>query len=369
MKIAVVHDWLTGMRGGERVLGAICELYPSPDIFTLIHKKGSVSEGIERNKIYTSFVQRFPFIWKNYRYYLPLFPTAIERFDLSAYSLIISTSHCVAKGIRPPRGSLHVSYIHSPMRYIWDLYDDYFSDGRGSLLQRLGMSMFRGYLQKWDVKSSERVNFFIANSRNIAEKIKKYYQRDAVVIYPPVDISSFVVSGKSDNFYLIVSAFSTYKRIDIAIRACNVLQRRLVIIGDGPDALRLRSISGKTIEFLGWQKDNILKDYYSKCRAFILPGEEDFGLAPVEAMASGKPVIALGKGGALESVKPVDGSKEPTGLFFYEKKPESLVDAIKRFEKVDGVFDPQKIREHSINFDKSVFMKRFKEFMGEKLDA
>ena len=370
MKIALVHDWLTGMRGGEKVLEGLCELYPKADIYTLIHIPKSVSSIIESHRIYTSFLQRFPDIERRYRWYLPLMPFAIERFDLSKYDLIISSSHCVAKGVRKSKNSLHICFCHTPMRYIWDMYDEYFGKGRSNILVRLAMQVVRPYLRKWDIKSSNRVDFFIANSRHVKRRIKRYYGRDSVVINPPVDVGSFKNGKLSEDFYLIVSAFAPYKRIDIAVSAFNELGLSLKIIGKGQDEKRLKKMARSNIEFLGWQDDEALRDYYARCKAFIFPGEEDFGITPLEAQACGKPVIAYRGGGALETVidetlvPPRDRDKRlKTGKFFYPQDKDALVKAVKEFNPSD--YDPDIIRKHALKFDKSVFKKKIKEFVDK----
>ena len=235
LKVALVHDWLTGMRGGERCLEAFCELFPDADIYTLLHIKGSVSRTIERHRITTSFIQSFPLVERYYRYYLPVFPFAIERFRLQSYDLVLSSSHCVAKGIRPPAGAKHLCYIHSPMRYVWDQFDNYAQGGRSGAMARLGMELFRARLQAWDVASAVRVDQFVANSHNIAAKVQRYYNRPASVLHPPVDWQTFQAAEKSENFYLMVTAFAPYKRVDLAIQACNAMKRRLKIIGKGQE--------------------------------------------------------------------------------------------------------------------------------------
>ena len=361
MKIAIVHDWLTGMRGGEKVLETLCEIYPDADIYTLIHIKGSVSEEIEKHKIFTSFLQNMPLVKKKYRYYLPLMPKAIEKFELNEYDLIISSSHCVAKGIFPRKDALHICYCHTPMRYIWDMYDEYFSKGKANIFVRGVMGFLKPFLRKWDVESSKRVNYFIANSKNIADKIKKYYKKDAEVIYPPVDTEKFTPTNEiQEDFYLVVSAFAPYKRVDLAIKAFNILGYPLKVIGTGQEEKKLKRIAKQNIEFLGWQNEDSIRRYYSKCKALIFPGEEDFGIVPVEAMSCGKPVIAYGKGGALETV--IDGI---TGVFFYEQTTDSLIEAIKKFEGIK--WDSIEIRSHSLKFDKNIFKKKIKEYIETKI--
>jgi len=365
IKIAIVHDWLTGMRGGEKVLEVLCRLYPNSTLFTLLHNKGSMSQTIEAMKIKKSFIQYLPFRAKKYRHYLPLMPLAMELMDFSEYNVIISTSHAVAKCAKPNKDAIHICYCHTPMRYIWDQYEDYFGKDKANALIRFAMSIFVPYLRWWDVRTVDRVNYFVANSRNVAERIKRIYKRDAEVIYPPVDTSKFTVSTTDEGYFLIVSALVPYKRIDIAIQAFNKLGERLLIIGTGPEEKRLKSIAGKNVEFLGWQNSENLPNFYANCRALIFPGVEDFGIVPLEAMASGKPVIAYAKGGALESV--IDTKELSTGVFFYEQNVDSLSEALKEFE--NKRFDPSVIRKHAEKFDLRVFEKKIRDYIESKIST
>jgi glycosyltransferase involved in cell wall biosynthesis len=361
-RIAIVHEWLTSMRGGEKCVEALCELFPQAELFTLLHVKGSVSSTIERMPIHTSFIQNLPFAEQRYRHYLPLFPTAIERFDLTGFDLVISSNHCVAKGVRVPLTALHICYCHTPMRYIWGLYDEYFGKDRASLLTRAGMMLFVGYLRRWDVRTAQNPHHFIANSEHVRQRIKNIYHRTADVIHPPINTSLFQLSQNDDGNFLIVSAFVPYKRVDLAIEAFNRLGERLVVVGDGPDAQRLRSIAQSNIEFVGWQPDEKLKEYYGRCRALIFPGEEDFGMVPVEAMASGKPVIAFAKGGALETV--VRTSTLRTGVLFDEQTVDSLAAAVKRFRKEEVT--PETLRSFAVKFDREVYKHRIGDYIERK---
>jgi len=367
MKVALVHDWLTGMRGGERCLEALCELFPDAPIYTLIQVHGSVSEKIERHSIFPSFINVFPFVKKQYRYYLPLFPSAIQSFDFDGFDLILSSSHCVAKGIRVPEGTFHISYVHTPMRYIWDAHGQYFGKRSFFGLGKMGMRIFRKRLQQWDVQSNVHIHGFIANSHNVAERIKRYYGREASVVHPPVEWHSFEASDCDEGFYLMVTAFAPYKRVDLAIESANARGFSLKIVGQGQEEKRLRRIAGPTIEFLGWQSDEQVKDWYSRCRALLFPGEEDFGIVPLEAMASGKPVIAFGKGGVLETVIPlnpvtsIEGIPYPTGVFFYEQTVNGLIEALQLFEKRRSEFQSEAIRAHVKAFDRECFKQSIKQ--------
>jgi len=363
------------MRGGERVLEVLCELYPAADLFTLLHVKGRLSAAIEGMRIHTSFVQRLPGISRHYPYYLPLFPVAIERFDLRGYDLIISSSHCVAKGIVPMPGSLHISYCHTPMRYVWDVHFDYFRDsGEGS--RNLFISALANYLRIWDVTSSQRVDAFIANSRFVQQRIKRYYGRESTVIHPPVACDYFLPSAQSSapasqpsgagDYFLMVTALVPYKRVDLAIEAFNRLGKRLVIAGSGPGMDSLKKRAKKNIEFLGWQGDERLREYYQGCRALIFPGKEDFGITPVEAQACGKPVIAYGEGGVRETVRPFP-AESATGVFFDQPTAASLAQAVKLFEKHEDRFNPGEIRKHALSFDREIFREKIRSFVEDGL--
>jgi glycosyltransferase involved in cell wall biosynthesis len=360
VKVALVHDWLTGYRGGERVLAALCALYPQADLFTLVHVPGSCGPVIESRKISTSFLQSLPRAQTHYRHYLPLFPAAIERLDLRGYELVISTSHAVAKGCKPAPGAVHLSYVHTPMRYVWDQFDAYFGPGRASLPVRLAARAVAPTLRRWDVESTKRVDGIIANSRFVSERCKRVWGRAAdAVVYPPVETGLFQpaagLTGKERGergYALILSALVPYKRIDLAVRAFNRAGRRLVVAGGGPELARLRALAGPTVEVRGVVALDELQKLYAHAAFFVLPGEEDFGIAPVEAQAAGRPVLALGKGGALETVR---AGSEPTGVFFAEPSEESLLEALPEIDRVAREVDPAAIREWALRFDAARF--------------
>jgi glycosyltransferase involved in cell wall biosynthesis len=365
-RVALVHDWLTGMRGGERCLEVFCELFPDAPLFTLLHVPGSVSPVIEGRRIVTSFVQRLPDAERRYRHYLPLFPAAIRRFDLTGYDLIVSSSHAVAKSVRVPPGALHVCYCFTPMRYVWDLYREYFGSGSGRLT-RVVMPAVAAGLRRWDRRTAVGVRHFIAISRFIAERIRRAYGRESDVIYPPVDVSRFRVEEAPGAFYLVVSALTPYKRVDLAVEAANRLRRRLLVVGAGPEERRLRSLAGPTVELLGWRDDAEVAELYARCRALIFPTVEDFGITPLEAMAAGRPVIALGQGGALETVVAPGGAEPPTGLFFDRQTVEGLLDALGRFEAGATSFEPKALRRHAEAFDRPLFRERIHAYLQAKL--
>ena len=370
MRVALVHDWLTGMRGGEKCLEVFCELFPEADLYTLIYDRDAVSPTIRGMNVKASWIGRLPRARKYFRYLLPLFPKTIERFELDGYDLILSSSHCVAKGIFPHR-ALHVAYVHAPMRYVWDMYDAYFGSD-SSWPARTGMYFWRQYLQRWDIRSSERVDFLCANSKNVAAKIEKLYGREATVIHPPVDLERFYIVREQAPYYLVVSALVAYKKINIAIAAFNKLQAPLKIVGDGPLRKKLEAMAGPNIDFSGWVEGAQLARLYAECQALIFPGEEDFGIVPLEAQASGRPVIAYGKGGALETVVPLTlgptlPTVKPTGMYFYEPTAESLIEAVRHFRENLHRFEPAAIRQHTSKFSRERFKTQIREYLDSRL--
>jgi len=362
MRIALVHDWLTGMRGGEKVLAELCGLYPTADILTLVHCRGSVSPGIERHRIHTSFVQRLPRSGTGYRRYLPLFPFAIEQFNLDQYDLVISSSHCAAKAVVVPGRARHICYCHSPMRYAWDQFDAYFGPARaGRMRSRWIYRPMLAWLARWDAATAPRVHRFVANSRFVASRIRRYYGRDASIVYPPVDTDFFRLASVSpEGHFLVVSALVPYKRVDLAIAACQRAGASLRIVGDGPERDRLERRAGPDVTFLGQVSDEQIRHEYQRARAVILAGEEDFGIVPVEAQACGCPVVALGRGGALETV--IDGD---TGAFFREPSVNALVEALDRIAAMRVV--PPRIREHATQFSRARHARQMKELVDDTL--
>jgi len=365
-KVALVHDWLTGMRGGERCLEVFAELFPRADLYTLLHVPGSVSGVIENRRVVTSFIQRLPRAEQRYRHYLPLFPAAVRAFDLSGYDLVLSSSHAVAKSVRIPAGVRHVCYCFTPMRYVWDLYDDYFG-ARAGMAARLLMPPVAAWLRRWDRATASGVHHFVAISRFVADRIRRTYGRHADVIYPPVDVSRFRLDDSPGDFYLVVSALTPYKRVDLAVEACNRLGRRLLVVGSGPEAARLRALAGPTVELLGWRGDAETAELYARCRALLFPPLEDFGLTPLEAMAAGRPVIAFGRGGARETVVPPGEGEAPTGLFFDHQTVDDLVDAIRRLESGAIAFEPKTLRRRAEGFDRPLFRERVQAYLEARL--
>lgn len=356
MRCAIVHYWLLGMRGGEKVVEELCRILPQPDIFTLFYEPDRVSPFLRAHKVTASFLNPFR---RYYRSCLPLTPIALEHFDLRGYDLVISSESGPAKGVLTSSHTRHVCYCHTPMRYLWDLYPAYLHEWTHSSLKRALMAPVANYLRLWDATSATRVNQFVANSRNVQNRIWKAYRRSSEVVYPPVAVNGFYTSV-ADDYYLIVSELVAYKRIDDAVRCFTRTARRLKIVGGGPEYSRLKSMSGKTIEFCGRVPDSELRDLYAHCRAVVLPGEEDFGIVPVEALASGKPVIALGKGGVLETVPLFN----PRSGFFYSQPGEChLEGAVKQFEREEKYLRPPELRSRASRFSTEVFRREISKIL------
>ncbi len=331
---------------------ALCELFPQADIFTHVYDPEAISPIIRRHKITTSFIQKLPLASKKYQSYLPLMPIALEQFDLRGYDLVISSESGPAKGVITGPDTLHICYCHTPMRYVWDMYHDYL--GRSGNMIKMLMPPLIHYLRMWDLASAARVDHFVANSAFVASRIRKHFRREADIIHPPVATTEFSIAEKIGDFYLMVGQLVSYKKTDLAVEAFNRSGKRLIIIGDGEQRKEIERSAKPNVTIMGRQSFSVIKDHYSKCKALIFPGIEDFGIVPVEAMASGRPVIAYRKGGALETVK-----EGVSGMFFDEQTPESLNDVINRFEAQQDSFSPKLIVQQAGLFDKNIFKARF----------
>jgi glycosyltransferase involved in cell wall biosynthesis len=371
-RVAIVHYWFVRRRGGERVVEALLEMFPQADVFALIVDRVWRDSTFRSRNVTTSFLQRLPGVTRYYRKLLPLFPYAVEQFCLDKYDLVISSESGPAKGVLTPSHTCHICYCNSPMRYLWDMYHQY-RHGKGmGPATRLAFSLSAHYVRMWDVAAAARVDHFVANSRNVASRILKCYRRKATVINPPVLVSAGYVSSEVEDYYLVVSPLVDYKRVDLAIEACNRLRRPLRIIGDGEEYGRLRGSAGPTVKFLGYLSDEEVRKNYAHCRALLFPGEEDFGIVPVEAQSFGRPVIAFGRGGALETViggLPTSSfaPESSTGVFFAEQSAESLADAIRFFESNETRFSPAFIRGHAERFDVSRFKSEMGAFITQKM--
>src|SRR6266478_9129835 len=362
MKVAIVHYWLVGMRGGEKVVEALCEMYPQADIFTHVYVPEMISDKINRHKIIPTFINALPRSARMYKTYLPLMPLALEQLDLRPYDLIISSESGPAKGIIPPAEALHVCYCHTPMRYIWNMYHEYRS-GAGRVT-RLLMPPLSHYLRMWDVTSAARVDSFVANSATVARRIRRYYGVDSAVVHPPVDTAAFaaVPSSELGDHYLMAGELVSYKRPDLAVRAFNEMRLKLVVIGGGEMLDEVRRLAGPTVTVMGSQPFDVLKEHYARCRALIFPGEEDFGMVPVEAMASGRPVVAFGRGGATETVAP-----DVSGVFFAEQSVEAISSAVRCLADIE--IDPEKIAAHANQFGRDQFFQKMRAHIDGLLAA
>jgi glycosyltransferase involved in cell wall biosynthesis len=360
MRVAIIHYWLVGMRGGEKVLEAICKIYPQADIYTHVYDKASISAAINSHTIYPTFINSLPYAKRMYKKYLPLMPMALEQLDLSQYDLVISSESGPAKGVIPNSPAVHICYCHSPMRYVWNMYHEYYR--KSGIMTRLMMPPLAHRLRAWDIGTASRVDHFAANSVTVANRIRSYYRRDADVIHPPVDTQAFrpVPMQEVGDYYLMVGELVGYKRPDLAVEAFNLMKKKLVVIGGGEMLDYLRKIAGPTVTIMGSQSFDVLKYHYARCRALIFPGEEDFGIVPLEAMASGRPVIAFGRGGATETV--IEGR---TGVFFKDQTVETLIDAIDRLERMD--FDPADAVTRAADFATPVFIRKFSNFAYKAL--
>lgn len=347
LRVVLSHDWLTGMRGGERVLEWLCRGFPDAPVVTLIHNAGRISDAINTHRVVTSALQRVPGIFRWYRYFLPVYPMAVAGLRVPPADLLISTSHCAAKGVRPAAGTKHLCYCFTPMRYAWTFYEEYFGTHP---LKKAVLSPTLAALRRWDRRTSDRVDRFVTLSRHVQDRIRRFYEREADVVHPPVDVAYFTPSGEEHAGYdLIVSALVPYKRLDLAVRAYTRLGYPLKVVGTGTEFAELRRLAGPGIEFLGWLPDEKIRDLYRRCRCLVFPGEEDFGIVPVEAQACGRPVVALGKGGVLESV--ADGV---SGVFFHEQTEAALLGAVE--ECAARKWDAATIRRNAERFAPQCFI-------------
>jgi glycosyltransferase involved in cell wall biosynthesis len=370
-RVAIVHYWFVAHRGGERVVEAIANMFPQADLFALVADVSAVPASLRGRTIKTSFLQRWPGSHRFHRRLLPLYPLALEQIDLSGYDLVISSESGPAKGVLTSAGTCHVCYCHSPMRYLWDFYHQYRNGAGIGWWSRPFFTLASHYLRIWDAASANRVDYFVANSRNSAARIRKHYRRDSTVIHPPVNTAAGYLAEKTDDYYLVAGQLVDYKRVDLAIAACNRLGRQLHIVGEGENYSRLRKLAGPTVQFYKAPSDGDMHEQLAHCRALLFPGEEDFGIVPVEAMAFGRPVIAYERGGVRETVKGFHAESEDipensTGVFFREQIVDSLVEAILSFERVEHRFCPSYIQQQSRRFAEEHFQERCGLFLAEK---
>lgn len=369
MKTAIVHDWLVNYAGAERVLEQMVKMFPEADLFSLVDFLPEGKRDFILDKpVATSFIQRLPFAEKHYRQYLSLMPLAIEKMDLSAYDLILSSSHAIAKGVITGPDQIHIAYVHSPIRYAWDLQHQYLRESGldQGLKGWMALHMLH-QIRLWDLRTANGVDHFVANSEFIARRIWRVYRRKAAVIYPPVNVDAFAIAENKSDFYLCASRMVPYKKLDLIVQAFSEMpDKKLVVIGDGPDFKKIRAKAGTNVELLGYQPFSVLKDYMQRARAFVFAAEEDFGIIPVEAQACGTPVIAFGKGGALETVRGLNAA-EPTGVFFDEQTVASLQAGIRRFESEEKVVTPQACRKNAERFNTERFCREYLAFVNEHL--
>lgn len=355
MKIAVVCDWLTTMGGAEQVLINIRELYPDAPFYTTVYNPDNMDDKLKNMEVHVSFLQGKKKI-QDHKKYFPLMPLAISHLNVKDYDVILSTSSSVAKGIRKRKDAVHICYIHTPMRYAYEFKHEY-TDGMNPIKKGL-VNILMFFIRKWDQSNTKRVDYFIANSNEVRKRVKKTYNRDAAVIFPPVRTNDFKISNVDGDYYFVVSRLVKYKRFDLAVKACTELNKKLVVIGDGPERKNLEKIAGPTVTFLGRQDDKTVKKYMRECKALLFPGLEDFGIVPVEAQACGRPVICYGKGGVLDTV--IDGK---TGVYFEKQTVDSLKKAILKFEKTK--FNKKEIRNHALDFSEEKFKKSIKDFVDK----
>lgn len=365
MKVAIIQEWLVTVGGSDKVVKAILDVFPDADIYTLVAKKEVCDElGIPWSKVHTSFIQKMPLGTKKHRAYLPFFPFAIEQFDLRGYDVVISSSHCVAKGVLTKADQLHICYCHSPVRYVWDMYNEYLEESH--LMKGLKSWLVRYMLykiRKWDMLSSFRVDYYISNSDYVGRRIKETYHRDSTTIHPNIDISNFELCTQKEDYYLASSRLVAYKKIDTIIEAFNRMpDKKLVVIGGGPNLKKYKELAKSNVEVMGYQPFDVLKDKMQHAKAFVFAADEDFGMIPIEAQSCGTPVIAYGHGGSLETV-----SRGKTGLFFYEQTPEAIIKAVEEFEALgEKPFDYEECRKWAEGFSEEKFKKEIKDFVEEK---
>jgi len=370
LRVAIIHYWFVTYGGGERVVEALSELFPQADLFSLVVDNSTLTSSLQKRTIHTSFLQNIPWAKKHHRHFLLLQPLALEQFDLCSYDLVISSESGPAKGVITSPHTCSICYCHSPMRYLWDMSSEY-TRSMGPLVRQV-FTLASHYMRMWDYASAGRVDYFVANSHFVASRIRKYYRRESTVIYPPVNIAAGQVRVDTDDYYLSVGRLVSYKRIDLAVEACTRMGRPLHIVGDGPEYRNLKRLAGPSVRFLGTIPEHELQEQFANCRAFVLPGEEDFGIAPVEAQGHGRPVIAFGSGGAVETVRGMwDGDSSPnapTGVFFGEKSATSMMQAISTFEANEHHFFPNAVRQHALQFDREHFAERMMNFVSEAVD-
>ncbi len=351
MKVALVHDFLVKLGGAERVLKSLMEIYPAAPVFCLLYDEKAVGEVVPAERVRTSFLQKLPgFVRRRYPYLLPLIPRAVESLNFEGYDLVISSSTAYAHGIVVPATTKHVCYCHSPMRFAWDYAAEYGRERKMGVLTKVLFSYFLKGLREWDQVAADRPDLYLANSRNVQKRIAKYFRQESEVVYPPVEVGRFSAVKAHEDYFLIVSTLAAYKRVDLAVALFNRVGKRLIVIGDGPERAKLEAMAKENVEFLGFKSDEVVKEYLENCRAFVFPGEEDFGISAVEAMAAGKPVLAYGKGGLLESV--VAGK---TGEFFYQPTVEAMEDALGRLIANEKHYKAKHIREHAEGFSVEKF--------------
>lgn len=360
-KIAIVHDYFIQMGGAERVAEELHSIFPKASMFTSVDLRRELPPALKHSPVQTSWMQHLPINQKNHRHYFLLYPFAVKSLDLSDFDLIISSSSGYAKGVQRKKGAVHICYCHTPMRWVWR-YEDYAAREQFGKVSKKILPLLLAGLKKWDLRAAQQPDFYIANSNIIARRIKEFYKRDAIVIPPPIDVERFSTDESDEDFYLLLSRLSSYKRLDLAVEACKKLDRPLVVIGDGPARRHLEEQAGPNTRFLGRQPDSVVAKYAGRCRALIFPGEEDFGMTPLEINAAGRPVIAFEAGGAKETV--IAGE---TGVFFKEQTPESLIEAIEEFENLD--WNRQALRRHAEKFNRNVFAGRIREFVGNVAPA